>query len=175
MIFVTVGTQLPFDRLVNAVDAWAAAHPSAEVVAQVGPTERGFTALRAEPFLSPGRFEELFAAAELIVAHAGMGTILSATERGKPLLVVPRRASLGEHRNEHQMATATRLRDRLGLAVAWEEADVGRMIDEMLARGGSAAPRISPYADGRLIGFVRSFVLGAPAVARDPRAELPTG
>jgi UDP-N-acetylglucosamine transferase subunit ALG13 len=174
VIFVTVGTQLPFDRLVGAVDTWAAARPGREVVAQVGPTERQFGALRAEPFLTPERFEELFASAELVVAHAGMGTILSAMERGKPLLVVPRRAALGEHRNEHQLATATRLEARLGLAVAWGEAEVGPRIDAMLAQGHAAAPRISPYADGRLIGFVRSFAFGAPAEARGLSAESPS-
>ena len=37
MIFVTVGTQLPFDRLVRAVDAWAAEHPQVDVFGQIGP------------------------------------------------------------------------------------------------------------------------------------------
>jgi UDP-N-acetylglucosamine transferase subunit ALG13 len=88
-----------------------------------------------------------------------MGTILSAMEAGKPLLVMPRRAALGEHRNDHQMATAMRLEDRLGLAVAWDEEELPLKLDTMLERGASA-PRISPYADARLIGFVRSFISG---------------
>ena len=47
-------------------------------------------------------------AAAAIVAHAGMGTILTALETGKRLLVMPRRAALGEHRNDHQLATVSR-------------------------------------------------------------------
>ncbi len=35
MIFLTVGTQLPFDRLVAAVDAWAARQPGQEVFGQI--------------------------------------------------------------------------------------------------------------------------------------------
>jgi UDP-N-acetylglucosamine transferase subunit ALG13 len=159
LIFVTVGTQLPFDRLVGKIDSWCASQPDREVIAQVGPSEREFRSMTVERFVTPERFEALFSAADLVVAHAGMGTILSAMEAGKPLLVMPRRAALGEHRNDHQMATAMRLEDRLGLAVAWDEEELPLKLDTMLERGASA-PRISPYADARLIGFVRSFISG---------------
>ena len=49
----------------------------------------------------------------MVIAHAGMGTILSALKQDKPIIVVPRLASLKEHRNDHQMATAMRM-DELG-------------------------------------------------------------
>ncbi len=173
MIFVTVGTQLPFDRLVGSVDAWRESQPRQEVIAQVGPTEREFRSLTVERFVSPERFAALFSSAQVVVAHAGMGTILSAMEVGKPLLVMPRRADLGEHRNDHQMATATRLADRLGLVVAWDEDEIPLKLDKMLERGESSAPRISPYADTRLIDFVRSFVSGSRSRPSAPQTESP--
>ena len=49
----------------------------------------------------------------MIYAHAGMGTILSALKQDKPIIIVPRLASLKEHRNDHQIATAMRM-DELG-------------------------------------------------------------
>ena len=36
MIFASVGSMLPFDRLIQAVDAWAAANPAQEVYVQIG-------------------------------------------------------------------------------------------------------------------------------------------
>ena len=36
MIFVSVGSMLPFERLVQAMDAWAGAHPDTKVVIQYG-------------------------------------------------------------------------------------------------------------------------------------------
>lgn len=51
-------------------------------------------------------FDKLCHDARLIVAHAGMGTIISAMTKGKPIIVFPRIAALGEHRNEHQLATS---------------------------------------------------------------------
>ena len=41
MIFLTTGTQLPFDRLVRAVDEWAGGQePGCEIFAQVLPAEQ---------------------------------------------------------------------------------------------------------------------------------------
>ena len=45
----------------------------------------------------------------MIVSHAGMGTIISAMQQAKPIIIFPRIAALGEHRNEHQMATAKQM------------------------------------------------------------------
>ena len=61
--------------------------------------------------MSPKECTDRMVAADAIIAHAGMGTILTALEMGKPLLVMPRRAELGEHRNDHQLATAMRFAD----------------------------------------------------------------
>jgi UDP-N-acetylglucosamine transferase subunit ALG13 len=47
-----------------------------------------------------------------------MGTIISAAELGKRIVILPRRAELGEHRNNHQLATASRLSHLNGLVVA---------------------------------------------------------
>lgn len=119
MILVTVGTQLAFDRLVGAIDDWAA-DQSEEVVAQVGPSQLHIKHLKAQPFVSASEMEVLFSRARIIVAHAGMGSILSALKHRKPIIIVPRKASMGEHRNEHQLATARWMQNRPGVRVAWE-------------------------------------------------------
>ena len=66
-----------------------------------------------------------------IVAHAGMGTILTALELGKPLLIMPRRAALGEHRNDHQLATAERFAAVDGVKVAFDETEFALKLDEL--------------------------------------------
>ena len=45
---------------------------------------------------------------------------LAAKALNKPIVVIPRRAKLSEHRNDHQLATAAALEGRAGLRVAWE-------------------------------------------------------
>ena len=45
-------------------------------------------------------------ALQVVIAHDEMGSIITALEMGKPIVVMPRRAELGEHRNDHQVAAA---------------------------------------------------------------------
>jgi UDP-N-acetylglucosamine transferase subunit ALG13 len=153
LIFLTVGTQLPFDRLVEAVDAWAAGNPGHAIFGQIA--EPGPSGYRPRNFdwaadLEPVDFEARFRAASHIVAHAGMGTIIGALGQSKPLLVMPRRAHLGEQRNDHQFATVRRLCARPGIAragilAAFEAEEVAARMDALLAAG---APGKGAAGDG---------------------------
>jgi UDP-N-acetylglucosamine transferase subunit ALG13 len=156
VIFVTVGTQLPFDRLVGAVDRWAATRPDAEVFAQVGPTALRPAHIAWQRFLSPAECHERMRAADAIVAHAGMGTILGALELGTPILVMPRLAAPGEHRNDHQLATARRLAEQGSIAVAFDEAGLHERLDA-LDRLAARDP-IGRYAPAPLIDALRAFI-----------------
>lgn len=159
MIFVTVGTDGPFDRLVEAVDRWAGEVGRDDVFAQIGRSLLRPKSLRWEQFLDPPQFKRQFASADVVIAHAGMGTILSALRYQKPLLVMPRRATLGEQRNEHQLATARRLMEMKKVTVAFDEEDLlvrlGRL-QELKAADGA----VGPYAEPRLLTGIREFIQG---------------
>lgn len=118
MIFCTIGTQAPFDRFVKIVDE-IAGQMDEEIIAQVYESEYVAKNIRTVDFLPPDEFNKLFSQARLIVAHAGMGTIISAMRQHKPIIIFPRKASLGEHRNEHQLATAKKMKE-LGYAYVAE-------------------------------------------------------
>lgn len=160
MILVTVGGQLPFDRLVRAVDDWAGASGRRDVFAQVGASDYHPQHLASAPFLSPEEFRERFAAASAIVSHAGMGTVIGALEAGKPILIMPRRAELHEQRNDHQLATAERLRGRPGVCVAMDEDELRSRLATIDTLSG--AERISASASPELIEALRAFVASAP-------------
>ena len=160
LIFLTVGTQEPFDRLVQAVDEWAGAH-DVPVFGQLGRLEAGSYKPRNFPyelFISADEFQERLESCSLLVAHAGMGSIISALTMAKPLLMMARRAALGEHRNEHQLATAARFAGRGGLHVAAEAPDVGSLIDRLLAESRQPSGAISPYAQPELIATLKDFI-----------------
>ncbi|MEO0587193.1 MAG: glycosyltransferase, partial [Planctomycetota bacterium] len=123
-VFVTVGTQLAFDRLIEAMDAWSATAEGVEVFAQVGPSKVEPVHMKFKGFITPGHCQSAMASADVIVGHAGMGTILGALEHGKPVLVMPRLEAKGEHRSDHQVATAKRFDGRPGVAVAWDETEL---------------------------------------------------
>lgn len=158
MIFVTVGTQLHFDRMVRAVDEWATRRGRTDVVAQVGPSQMQFRSLQASAFFPPAQTRAHMRDATLIVAHAGMGTILSALELGTPLVIMPRRADLGEQRNDHQLATARHFSSKPGVSVVMDETELVARLDEppRPVEGG----RISSHASPQLLAYVRSFIHG---------------
>jgi UDP-N-acetylglucosamine transferase subunit ALG13 len=156
VILVTVGTDGPFDRLVLAVDAWAARSGRNDVYAQIGNSGVRPRHIRHEAFLDPAEFRRQFTQASVVVSHAGMGTILTALQYRKPLLVMPRRAALGEQRNDHQLATARYLLGLGRITVAADEteleAELAR-IDELTAREA-----VGPYAQPELIGAIRRYI-----------------
>lgn len=161
MIFLTVGSQMPFPRLVGAVDAWAQRNPGVEIVAQIGRhTSPRPVALTAFESVSPARFSELIRCCELMVAHAGMGSVLTALEHEKPMILMPRRAHLHETRNEHQGATLRWLESKPGIYAADDETALGKALDDW-RKNGLAAPVSTdrrPESLQSLIETVRAFI-----------------
>jgi UDP-N-acetylglucosamine transferase subunit ALG13 len=156
VIFVTVGTQLAFDRLIQAVDEWAGHHDGEKIFAQTGHARYAPRNMEHRDFVPPGEADALFLDAELIISHAGMGSILTALSYHKPILILPRKAALGEHRNDHQMATAKWLEHRPGVTVAWEAAQIGPLLDlRMKLQSGDGIPE---YASGELIARLKNFI-----------------
>jgi UDP-N-acetylglucosamine transferase subunit ALG13 len=156
VILVTVGAQMTFDRLVRGVDSWAAARGRSDVFMQVG--VGGARPVHAQwvEFLEPAEFASRLDSCTALVAHAGMGSILSALEAGKPIVVMPRRGEFRETRNDHQVATAKRFRELGKVHVAMDESELPAALD---ALGGlSAAERIDPSASPALLAAVADFV-----------------
>jgi UDP-N-acetylglucosamine transferase subunit ALG13 len=131
VIIVTVGMQLGFDRLIAAVDQLAP-ELGVPVIAQTGKGTYAPQHMQARAKIAPDEFEALVADARLIVSHAGIGTVLTAARFSKPIVLFPRRASLKEHRNDHQMATVRKLGGRPGILVAEDETTLRDRIIEGL-------------------------------------------
>ena len=165
MIFLTIGTHEPFDRLIRAVDDWCALRGTgAQIFGQI--TEPKAGAWRPRHFkwvarLAPQDYEERCAASRLIVSHAGMGTILTALSHAKPIVIMPRRGHLHETRNDHQFTTVRMLGNRSGIHVAEDETHLGPVLDRVLEEnGGQQAAPIPALADSRFTDALRAFLSG---------------
>ncbi|MCC7389715.1 MAG: hypothetical protein IT431_13210 [Phycisphaerales bacterium] len=156
MILVTVGAQMPFDRMTRAVDAWAGERGRRDVFAQIGETDFRPQHLEWTPFLEPEEFRARVEGADILVAHAGMGSILTALQAGKPILVMPRRGDLRETRNDHQVATAKRFLEMGRVEVAFDEDELKQKLDKLDAL--RAAGTISAWASPELLGAIRDFI-----------------
>ena len=133
MIFVTVGTVAPFDRLIRAADALAASTAARGWHAQIGAGAFVPRHMSFDRFLSKQEFEARVGQAELIIAHGGVGIISDALRAGKPLLVLPRLARCGEHVNDHQVDTAKFFAENGHMLAANHEDDLASLFTEARA------------------------------------------
>jgi UDP-N-acetylglucosamine transferase subunit ALG13 len=158
MILTTVGTMLPFDRLIRSMDVWAAAHPGEDVFAQIGEGKYEPQHMRFSRMLSPGEFSELVQKSSLIVAHAGTGSFFLAMEFRKPIVLVPRYARFYEHTTDHQVHTANWLRAKPGVFVALTDEEIPGAIQKAQDQNTQNTSVFSPYAPKIFIDRLHEFL-----------------
>jgi UDP-N-acetylglucosamine transferase subunit ALG13 len=158
VIFVTVGSMLPFDRFVQVMDEWAERHPDEEIFAQIGGGPYEPKHMPFARMISPSEFRTYVEASNFVVAHAGMGSVIMAAEAGKPIILFPRRAALGEHTTDHQLHTANWLKSRPGIEVAMDEHELDALIAS--ARfGGANVEVLSTTAPQDFVDRVRAALI----------------
>jgi UDP-N-acetylglucosamine--N-acetylmuramyl-(pentapeptide) pyrophosphoryl-undecaprenol N-acetylglucosamine transferase len=114
----------------------------AEVLWQTGATDVRGLGIQAVERVPAPQMAAAMRAADVVVAHAGTGSALSAFEAGLRPVLVPRRRAYGEHVDDHQVTTAAALARR-GLALH-AEADELTMHDLARAAVGSVVRRHEP-------------------------------
>ncbi len=95
----------------------------ADVLWQTGSTDCGGLGIESRPRVAATELQDAMRHADVVVAHAGTGVALAALEAGKCPVLVPRRASEGEHVDDHQSEIAHELALR-GLAIVCEAAGI---------------------------------------------------
>ena len=158
MIFVTVGASEPFDRLIGAVDQWAGVRGRTDVFAQIGSSDYRPKDIAVIQFVQPLEYRTLVHSASVVVAHAGMGSIIAALEAGKPIVVMPRRAHLRETRSDHQVATAHQFAQQGRIIVALDEQQLFSKLDQV--QSSFVKDKISAEASPQLISTIRAFIEG---------------
>lgn len=166
MIFLTLGTHQPFDRLVGLVDRWCEER-EAQVFGQI--PDPGRAGYRPKNFdwvtsLPPEAYRARFSSAPCVIAHAGMGSIITARSLARPILIFPRRADLGEQRNDHQLATARRFEGTAGITVAYDADELFDAMDRLSRWRAETGATISPFAQPALIEAIRTEIEGRKSV-----------
>lgn len=156
MIFVTVGfSYWNFERLLREMDT-IAGRISEDVVIQIG--NSNYTPKNAKyfRFVSNEEVEKSYNDARIIIAHAGVGTIIEAARLGKPLIIVPRRAQYEEHFDDHQAELGRELEKEKWIKVIWEIHELENSIYETINE--SSRGFFAPIKNERLIESLRSYI-----------------
>lgn len=158
MIFVTVGSMFPFERMVHAMDDWASQHPEQQVFAQIGGGKYEPIHMRWQRIIPPDEYKKIVSSCRIIVAHAGTGSVFTASEFRKPIVLFPRRAAQKEHTTDHQLDTAKWLEDKQGIFIAWSEKELAQAIErasQAICHVESLIPMSAPQ---RFVNRIRDFL-----------------
>lgn len=160
-VFASVGTMMAFDRLVRAVDEWARENPDVTVEVQIGKGQFEPSTAQWSRLMSIDEYQAKIKAADVFVAHCGMGSIISAIESAKPLVMLPRLKRLGEHNTDHQLATAAHFGGRRGLYCADDVASLKARLTALVRDGSPVPEGIAPFAEPALLQRVGHFISAA--------------
>jgi heparosan-N-sulfate-glucuronate 5-epimerase len=145
VIFATVGTHGDgFPRMLEALETLG---DGDELVVQYGHGTPPRNATRAEAFLPFGAMAELFDSADVVITHAGVGSILLASRAGHVPVIVPRLARLGEHVDDHQVELTRALEQRGGVLVCWEGDDLAALVAQVPPRQQRTVPAAAALAE----------------------------
>jgi UDP-N-acetylglucosamine--N-acetylmuramyl-(pentapeptide) pyrophosphoryl-undecaprenol N-acetylglucosamine transferase len=146
-VVVTVGTDKPFRRLIEA--AAAILPPDIEVLWQTGPTPTDGLGIDARPFLPASVLKQSVRDADAVIAHAGCGSALMALMAGKYPVLVPRDPlHSGEVIDVHQIEIAHRLSQQ-GLAFECTADELTFAdIERAAARAVIRVPELPPFQLG---------------------------
>jgi UDP-N-acetylglucosamine transferase subunit ALG13 len=164
-LFLTVGSMLPFDRLVKSMDLWAEENLEVEVFAQIGETSFQPIHFESRSMITPKEYREHFLACDAVISHVGMGTVITAFECNKPLIMLPRLPELHEVTSNHQIATARWLEGRSGVRIVYSEDELAGAIAESI--GSQGVSQIESGTRVQLIGAIRQFISKSVSTFQD--------
>ncbi|MEG2621156.1 MAG: PssE/Cps14G family polysaccharide biosynthesis glycosyltransferase [Bacilli bacterium] len=114
MILILLGTQDdPFTRILDAiVENVKNGKIKDHVIAQIGSTKYDSTLIETFDFLPQKELNKYVEAANVIITHGGVGTIIECLKMNKKIIAVPRLKKYGEHTNDHQLQIIAEFTDR---------------------------------------------------------------
>lgn len=150
----------PFQRLLDGVASIASRLPQ-PVVVQYGCGRFDVPGCQALRLLPMAEFERLVATSELLILHAGAGSVIHALRAGKVPVVMPRRAKFKELVDDHQFEFAEALSQAGRVVVVHEAARMWEAIRCALSlqrkvRGDMRAPELLRLVGDRLKHYAES-------------------
>jgi UDP-N-acetylglucosamine transferase subunit ALG13 len=154
VIFATCGSShFRFDRMMEAL----AMLPASELYVQNGPAQPPPGA-RAVPFLPFDILMDNITEADVVISHAGVGSILCAIRAGHTPVIFPRLKRYHETVDDHQAELAVALAEQGSAIVAWNGDELVVAVTAVPPRGEGRALGPTPLVDA-----VRTSIVSGPA------------
>lgn len=156
MILVTLGTQdKSFIRLLNALETFKLdGMITDDILVQAGFTVCASKTMKVFQYLSQPELDELRSQADLIITHAGVGSILDALKFKKVVIGVARLKQFGEHANDHQLEILETFSKEGYILKAEDFQDLPELIQQAKAFN----PKPYPFDNSAIIQAVLDFI-----------------
>ena len=131
MIFVILGTQkFQLNRLLKTLDQYVEKGLIKDrIVAQIGYSDYLPRWYEYVEFLNKEEFDSMIQEADVVISHSGVGSIISALNAKKPVIVFPRLAKYREHIDDHQMEIAYAFSKKKYVLCCNEDDDLLELLD----------------------------------------------
>lgn len=156
MIFVVLGTQkFQLNRLLQKLDEYVEQGLlTDEIYAQIGNSTYKPRHYAYKDFMDKKEFDATIAKADLVIAHSGVGTIITAIHAKKPVVVFPRLAKYKEHVDDHQLDIARAFEMKKYVLCCYENDDLLEKINKCKSF------QFDEYVSQQkqIIGIIRNFL-----------------
>ena len=156
MILVTLGTQdKTFVRLLEKINQLIdQGLIKDKVIVQAGFTKYNSDNMEIFDLIPQDEFNSLMNQADLIITHGGVGNIISALEKNKKVIAVPRLSKYGEHINDHQTQIIAKFND-LGYIIGLQ--DVGEL-DRAIKEVKKFKPQKFVHDNSKMLNLVSKLI-----------------
>ena len=156
MILVTLGTQdKTFVRLLEKINQLIdQGLIKDKVIVQAGFTKYNSDNMEIFDLIPQDEFNSLMAKADLIITHGGVGNIISALEKNKKVIAVPRLSKYGEHINDHQTQIIAKFND-LGYIIGLQDVDE---LDKAIKEVKKFKPQKFVHDNSKMLNLVSELI-----------------
>lgn len=156
MILVTLGTQdKTFVRLLEKINQLIdQGLIKDKVIVQAGFTKYNSDNMEIFDLIPQDEFDSLMAQADLIITHGGVGNIISALEKNKKVIAVPRLSKYGEHINDHQTQIIAKFND-LGYIIGLQDVDE---LDKTIKEVKKFKPQKFVHDNSKMLSLVSELI-----------------
>lgn len=156
MIFVTLGTQdKAFTRLLDAIENQILnGQIEEEVIVQAGYTKYESKHMKIYKLISSKEFNSLMKRCDLLLTHAGVGSIMTGLQHHKTVIAAARLKEYNEHTNNHQLDILKEF-TKQGYILALE--DFNRL-DEVLKKAKTFKPKKFKSNNQNFVKMIEDFI-----------------
>ncbi|MCC7552645.1 beta-1,4-galactosyltransferase [Candidatus Micrarchaeota archaeon] len=118
-IFVTIGTAIPFDRLIHKLNQ-INKNNIFDITAQIGKSNFQFINInKIIDYLTPNELKKEIKRCDIVISHAGAGTIIDLIKLNKKCVLVPRLKEFEEAVDNHQVEICKEL-EKEGACICYD-------------------------------------------------------